>query len=306
MLKHQETNVLSWIGAVLSHGIITLLAIGIAFTLPVAAQYILYQWWPRVETDSHLLLTTETVVASMLVVLFNLAKVSWDNRRFVGSARVASLVHARSNESWLSRWRSASLFRRLPAARDAYVMTVTGYDTFIDRRSLFRAPLATACEIRVMLLNPASDGARRRIDSLPGKNATAQTFAREIEASIGYLGALRKAGKKVTLRFYNHPPFWKLVVLGDHVWVQYCHAGCEIRRSPEYVFAMHRRHPRRGLFVPFFMYFLEKWSEAHHPEFDFDTRQLVYRDREGRELKRLPFVNPLERANAAEDVRRAA
>lgn len=41
------------------------------------------------------------------------------------------------------------------------------------------------------------------------------------------------------------------MVLGDHLWVQYCHDGYEVKDQPEYVFALNRDRPRLGLFVPF-------------------------------------------------------
>lgn len=304
--RNDESHVLSGFGLVISHGLITLLAIGIAFALPVAAQFILYQWWPRVEADSNLLLTTEIGLASFLVLLFNLAKVSWDHRRYVASAKLASLAYARSNTSWLSRWRERALFRRLPVTRDACVLTVTGFDTFVHKSSRFKSVLETAYEIRVMLVNPAGRGARLRVDSLPPGKSDFAAFREEVEASIAYLGTLRKTGKKVTLKFYDHQPFWKVVVLGDHVWVQYCHGGCEIKQTPEYVFSLHHRNPTRGLFVPFYMYFLEKWDEPQHPDFDFDTRELVYRDAAGREIRRSAFPIPAARGDNAVSERQAA
>ena len=45
------------------HIVITLLALGIAFSLPVLAQYILYQWWPMVVSDASLLLASEVSLA---------------------------------------------------------------------------------------------------------------------------------------------------------------------------------------------------------------------------------------------------
>lgn len=60
----------------------------------------------------------------------------------------------------------------------------------------------TAYEIRVMLLNPVSHGARFRVDSLPPGKANHTAFCEETESSISYLRALRKAGTKVTLQFY--------------------------------------------------------------------------------------------------------
>ncbi len=62
------------------------------------------------------------------------------------------------------------------------------------------------------------------------------------------------------------------------------------------MFASNPENPRRGLFVPFYMYFLERWGDSRHPEFDFDKRELVYRDEEGREVRRakLGEVRPPE------------
>ncbi len=289
MLQRKKSHVLSGLGPVIFHGLITALAIAIAFSLPVVAQFILYQWWPRVESNSKLLLITEIVLASVLVLLFNFAKVLWNNRRYVLSAKLASLVYTQSNSNPISRWRERTLFKRLPVTRDACVLTVTGFDTFVHKNSRFGPVLESAYEIRVMLLNPVSHGARLRLGSLPPEKFDHAVFREEIESSVACLRALRKLGKKVTLKFYEEQPFWKVVVLGEHAWVQYCHSGREIKQTPEYVFALHDREPTRGLFVPFYMYFLDKWEDQDHAEFDFETRELVYRDSLGQEVKRLNF-----------------
>jgi hypothetical protein len=280
----------SWgLRQVASHVVITLLALGIAFSLPVAAQYILYQWWPRVAADPNLLLASEVSLAASLVLLFNLWRIASENRLKGKVADTAALVYARHRTNWLTRLRERSLVKKLPAVRDAFIVTLTGYDTFADRKSLLREPLQAAYEIRVMLLNPAAGGARKRIDSLP-QGITQQSYVDEIEASIAYLAMLSTLGKKVTLKFYEHEPFWKVVVLGDHLWVQYCHSGFEVKGEPEYVFALNPGNPRLGLFVPFYMYVLEQWSDVRHPRYDFGTRELVYSDAHGRELRRTPFA----------------
>jgi len=50
----------------LSHGVITLLAVAIAFSLPGIANYILNEWWPHVERNPNLLLATEIALAAIL------------------------------------------------------------------------------------------------------------------------------------------------------------------------------------------------------------------------------------------------
>jgi len=278
---------------ILSHGVITMLAVAIAFSLPQAAKYILYEWWPLVERDANLLLATEIGMASVMVLLFNFAKIVWGNRRRVAMAKLTALAYARNERhDWLSRRRERALVKRLSAARDAYILTLTGHDTFVDEASPLRAALKTAYEIRVMLVNPVGTGLRRRIDSLPPE-VTLLSFHKEIEASIAYLAELRKAGKKITLKFYEHEPFWKVIVFGDHVWVQHCHHGYEVKHQPEYVFALQHRNPREGLYVPFYMHFLDLWNQPCHPEYDFDTNELVYRDEAGNETRRAALGVPI-------------
>jgi len=212
-------------------------------------------------------------------------------------ADTASLVYARHRRNWFTRWRERSLIRKLPSSRDACILTLTGYDTFAGADSLLREPLRSAYEIRVMLLDPAARSAAKRINSLPDE-ITQQSYAEEVQASIACLAELRTLGKKVTLKFYDCEPFWKVVVLGDHVWVQYCHSGFEVKSEAEYVFAHNPDNPRLGLYVPFYMYFLEQWSDARHPRYDFDTGELVYCDGSGREVRRARFNGGKARAPA--------
>ncbi|HEX9192154.1 MAG TPA: hypothetical protein VF871_00145 [Burkholderiales bacterium] len=283
---------------ILSHGLVTLLAVIVAFSLPQAARYILYEWWPRVENDANLLLATEIGLASILALVFNLAKIAWDHRRQVATAKLASLVHARNaSGGWLSRRRERALIRQLPPVRDAFILSVTGYDSFVDPRSLLRGVLEKAYEIRVMLVNPVGPGLRMRADSLPPE-VTLLTLQTEIEASVAYLSEQRKFGKKVKLKFYGEEPFWKVIVLGEHVWVQHCHSGFAVRQQPEYLFALRHDEPRHGLFVPFYMHFLNQWNDPRHPEYDFDTNELVYCDSTGTETQRAQLGVPINGAPA--------
>ncbi len=284
---------------ILVHGVITLLAVAIAFSLPGAARYVLFEWWPMVESDPNLLLGSEIVLASILVLVLTLARLSWDNRYIVDMAETAALVYTRKSiRGWASRWREHRLLKRLPAVRDAFVLTLTGYDTFVDTESPLRGPLKGVYELRVMLVNPVGETLRRRADTLP-PDITVLSLQTEIEASIAFLAELRKRGTKVALKFYDQMPFWKVAVLGDHAWVQFCHSGFEISEQPEYVFALQDRNPRQGLFVPFYVYALERWNEADHPEYDFDRNELVHRDAAGNETARAPLGVPINGASPA-------
>ena len=274
---------------IIIHGAISLLAVAIAFSLPAVSRYILFEWWPMVESDPNLLLASEIALASALVLVLNLAKLSWDNRHLVQMARAAALVYTRdADRDWAARWREQRLLKELPAVRDAVILSLTGYDTFVDERSLVHGLLGGAYELRVMLVNPVGEALRRRAESLPPE-ITVLSLQTEIEASIAFLASLRKRGTKVALKFYDQMPFWKVAVLGDHAWVQFCHPGFSVSEQPEYVFALHESNPRQGLFVPFYVHALERWNEPVHPEYDFDSNELVHRDASGNETARAPL-----------------
>ena len=309
MAAHRGTSPHSFLNGlrqVLSHGAVTILAVAIAFSLPGFANYILNEWWPEVESNSNLLLATEIALASVLAIVFNLAAIAWDHRQRVLTARLASLVHARNaGAGWWARRRERALVNQLTTARDAFVLTLTGYETLVAQDSLLRPVIGKAYEIRVMLINPVGQGLRQRAESLPPE-ITVLTLHTEIEASIGALAALRKFGKKVKLKFYDEEPFWKLVVLGDYIWVQHCHSGFAVKDQPEYVFALQHREPRHGLFVPFYMIFLDHWNDPRHPEYDFDTNELVYRDAGGKETGRELLGVPIDVAGVTLPATRAA
>lgn len=277
---------------IVAHIVITLLAIGMAFYLPVAAKYILYYWWPKVEYDSHLLVITEIGFAAVLVMLFNISLIALDGRRSLRMNKIASLVYAREKTGWFSRRGERALRKKFLCARDVSIFSITGYDTFSSENCMLQQPLEHSYEIRVMLMNPNGEGAVKRVKSLSDPESLLETYRRETETSIAYLKKLSAAGKKITLKLYDDPPFWKLVVTGEYVWVQYCHDGYEVKNQPEYVFALQKDYPTRGFFAPFYMYFLDQWNDPRHPEYNLETDELVYRNAEGNEIRRVAFGPP--------------
>lgn len=303
MRKLNANGLFSSMRQILAHGIFTVLAVAFAFSLPSIARYILYQWWPRMESDANLLLATEVLFASAILLVFNWVRIALENRRLLQVAMMAGLVHARkpvlpapgddAPRKADDRRREQRLIERVGMARDAFILSPTGHDTFIDPASVFRPALEIAYEIRVMLLNPYGEGIRQRVNAMPDQ-ITLLSFHGEIEASVAYLTELRKRGKKVHLKFYNPEPFWKVVVLGDHAWVQHCHSGLEVRQQSEYVFALQPHDPRSGFFVPFYAYVLNQWNSRSHADFDFDTQELVYRDNNGNGVRRAPLRLPAQ------------
>ncbi|MDD5247340.1 MAG: hypothetical protein PHY45_00040 [Rhodocyclaceae bacterium] len=293
----------SSLGHIATHAGITLLALGIAFSLPQAATFILFNWWPKVRDDTQMLVVTEISFAAMLVALLNLAKLAWRYRQAAQTSAIASLVYAREGDGRLSRWLKDNLLRDLPWKRDLTIMAVTGYGTFAALDSALKDLLADCYEIRVMLLNPYGPAADAYAASHADPEAILADIRREACASVACLRRLQGMGKNVALKFYDEPPFWKLVFAGEHVWVRSCHGTRDIAKHPEYVFALQPEKPNRGFFPSFYTYFLNQWNDPRHPDYAFDTGDLVYRDGKGAKLRRVPFPDQeapcLERAPAA-------
>ncbi len=272
-----------------SHIVITLLAVGIAFSLPSLAAYILFNWWPKVEGNSQLLMITEIGFATVLVLLFNISKIAWDGRRSMHMNKIASLVYAREERGWMSRRKEREMRKLIANVRDIYIMSITGNDTLSSENTDLQKTLDMAYEIRVLLANPYGKGIASRSLSSDDPEAMLKTHRQETEASIAYLRKLADAGKKIKLKFYEEPPFWKLVVTGEYVWVQYCHIGQEVKTQPEFVFGLQHDNPQRGFFEPFYKHYLDQWKDPMHPEFNFETGELIYRNSEGNEYQRTAF-----------------
>lgn len=268
------------------HVAITLLAVGIAFALPPFAEYILYSWWPQVRDDSQMLLFTEIAFAAVLVVLFNALSLALHYRRKARMSGVAALVHAHEQSDWFSRREKRNLLRRLPWKRDVAIMAVTGYGTFSAADADLRHVLQDCYEVRVMLMHPDGAGARAYVATHADPPAALAGLRREFAASLDYLRALHAAGRQVALKLYDEAPFWKLVFTGEHAWVRCCHDCRDFGRYPEYVFALQAEKPARGFFPAFYTYFLNQWNDPRHPDYSFESDELVYRDADGREARR--------------------
>jgi hypothetical protein len=289
-LNKQRDSFSHALSHIASHAGVTLLAVGIAFSLPILANYILFTWWPMVLEDSQLLLINEIIFAAVLVLLFNLLLKAREARRSHRMARLASLVHAGHDDSPMTRTAQRELLERISGTRDVSVMSVTGYDTFVSEKRNLRRIVDDCYELRVLLLNPYGPGALRRAQSLGGADAMLESYQREAAATVERLAGLVAAGKQVTLKFYDDAPYWNLIVTGEHVWVQYCHDGQELKAQPEYVLALNKDSSAHGLFPAFYVHFLNHWNDPRHPQYDFVSQQLVYRDVRGNEVKRVPFL----------------
>lgn len=271
---------------VLFHAFVSVLAIAIAFSLPTVASFVLYEWWPRVTASAKLLMVTELGLAAMLVLLFNALHLAWEGLRVKRLNDIAALVHVR-RDAEISSKRAAR--KIAPAARDALIVSVTGFHTFASEGAPFHDLVGRCFETRVLLLNPFSEGARERIRSLADPVEADMLYRQEIGESIAHLKALSDSGRRVSLKLYDRAPFWNVVVAGEQAWVRYCHDGYPLRSQPDYVFALRRDQPTQGLFPAFCMYALDQWNDPAHAEYDFATGELVHRSPDGAEVSRAAF-----------------
>lgn len=172
-------------------------------------------------------------------------------------------------------------------ARDVLIVSSTGFRTFVDPQGDFHSVLQGCREARIMLLNPQSEGARVRAMSMLNPGVTPGRLSEQIKKSIDFLKGLKAAQKNIKLKLYDDPPFLKLAILGDYIWMKHYHPGIDVQEMPEYVFA-HDQNPGT-LYAPFYQYFLMRWNDSHIPEYDLDTDELVYRDTSGNETRREKF-----------------
>jgi hypothetical protein len=131
-----------------------------------------------------------------------------------------------------------------------------------------------------------------RVKSLSDPDITIERFREQIGKSVLFLKGLKDIQKNIKLKLYNDPPFLKLVILGDYMWIQYYHTGLDVQRMPEYVF----KHDQNlgSLYLPLYHYFLTQWNHPDIPEYDLESDELIYRDKGGNEVKREKF-DDLER-----------
>ena len=69
--------------------------------------------------------------------------------------------------------------------------------------------------------------------------------------------------------------------------MQHYHTDLDIQEMPEYVL---RHNPNdHGLYTLCYQYFMQRWERTDIPEYDLETDELVYRDKNGTEVRRERF-----------------
>ncbi|MCX5723748.1 MAG: hypothetical protein NTX84_04355 [Nitrospirae bacterium] len=270
----------------LYHIVVVALSAGIALLLPAGAKQFL-SFWARVEHDKLSLIAVEMTVAILLIVCLNYFHRSRRDRVLAAMATGAGLVSFFPHRTRGAQQRIEQLKEEQGTGRTISVIGSSGHSTFVDQVGGLSSVLDKCLGARIMLVNPYSQEASARILAINHPEFTLDTFREEVRHSIQLLKRLKAMGKDVKLKLYSDSPLIKLVILGDYLWLQHYHADLDVQTMPEYVL----RHNRKdhGLYTLYAHYFVQRWESAEIPEYDFETDELVYRNRAGNEIRRERF-----------------
>jgi hypothetical protein len=268
------------------HVVVITLSTGIAWSLPAIARAFLAQW-AKLEHDHVFLLTVEVTVAVTLILLFNFIGRSLSDRKLTRIAMEAGLVSFFPHHNRHAERKIRELRERHGLGRTILAIGSTGYGTFVDNEGELHAILEKSLQANIMLMNPYSEEARLRALSLAQAGAPPPRFHEELTETLRLFRRLRAAGKVVKLKLYSDRPHVKMVILGDYLWLQHYHTGIDVKSVPEYVFQYNLKN--HGLYTLFSQYFMKRWENPDIPEYDFDTGELVYRTKSGKELRRESF-----------------
>ena len=274
----------------LSHVVMVGLSAGLALSLPLVVRFVTKKfllYWSRIGNDKLFFLSVEIILTLGFIFLSAYIRKSWKDRKLSNMARAAGIVFVTPAKGFFLKRRIKRLKEDQGIARDVMILSSTGFRTFADPKSELHQVIQTCRKAKIMLLNPNSEGAIVRTKGIPDPDVTPEIFGEQIRKSIAFLKLLRSAQKNVRLKLYSNPPFLKMTILGDFIWLQHYQPGLDVQRMPRYVF---KHDPNIGsLYFPFYQYFLGKWNDPDIPEYDLETDRLIYRDRKGNEVRREKF-----------------
>jgi len=270
----------------LYHIVVVALSAGIALLLPAGARQFL-SFWSRVEHDKFSLIAVEMAVAVLLIAGLSYIHRSMRDRALAAAATGAGLVSFSPGRAPSAARRIKELKEEQGTGRTIMVIGSSGYSTLVDQVGDLSSVLDKCLGAKILLVNPFSQEATTRIEAIGHPQYTLATFREEVRQSIEFLKRLKAMGKAIKLKLYSDPPLVKMVILGDYLWLQHYHADLDVQTMPEYVL----RHNRKdhGFYTLYAHYFEQRWESAEIPEYDLETDELVYRNKTGGEVLRVPF-----------------
>jgi hypothetical protein len=275
---------------VLYHIVMVGLSTAFVLSLPMTVRFIAKKFlicWSLIGNDKIFLISVEMILTILFLLFSTYLRKSWKDRKLSNMARAAGIVFVTPAKGFFAQRKIRKLKERQGLARDVLVISSTGFRTFVDPKGELHQVIQNCREAKIMLLNPKSEGATVRAKSIPHPDVTPESFEEQIRKSIHFLKALKAAQKNVKLKLYPDPPFLKMTILGDYIWLQYYQTGLDAQMMQEYVF---KHDPDIGsLYLPFYQYFLGRWNNPEIPEYDLETDELIYRDIDGNEVRREKF-----------------
>jgi len=248
----------------------------------IAEKFLIY--WSLVGNSKAFSISLEMIITVLFLFFTTRLCKNWKNRKLSKMAEAAGLVSIIPSKGFLTKRKIKILKQKQGHSMDVMVISSTGFRTFVDPQGELHQHLKNCQKARIMLLNPTREGVTVRAKSIPDPEITPEIFADMIKKSIDFLRNLKATQKNIKLKLYPDPPFLKMAILGNYIWLQQYRAGLNGQTNPKYVF---KHDPDTGsLYLPFYQFFMERWNNPEIPEYDFETDQLIYRDRGGNELRR--------------------
>jgi hypothetical protein len=275
---------------ILYHIAVVILSAAVALSLPFTARFMAGKflgYWALIENEKIFLISIEIGTAVLLILFFNFVVKNFKSRKLSGIADEAGLYAVGRSSGLIDRTRIRKLKEKQGSGRNIMLMGSTGFTTFVDPSGDLHQIVRNCRGAKIMLLDPSGQGAGLRARSIASPDITVERFHEQTVKSIHFLRILKDAGKDVRLKLYSEVPLLKLAILGDYVFLRHYHHGVDVRRMPEYVFR-HGGGPG-CLYNVFYQYYLDRWHDAAVPEYEFETDELVYRDRAGNEVRREKF-----------------
>lgn len=272
------------------HMVVVLLSATIALSLPYIVQFMaknFLTYWTIIGNEKVFLIMVEMTLAIFLILISHYIRISWKDRKLANMARNSGLLFVSLTRGLFTRRKTRKIKEEQGFGRDIMLMCATGFNTFVDPKSDLHEVVRQCREAKIVLMNPEESEVRQRSKSIPDPDFSPTQVTQEVIESIHFLKELQLVKKNIKLKLYQDPPFLKLEILGDYLWMQYYHMGLNVRIMPEFTF-QHNQNPG-SLYKPFYQYFLTSWYHPDIPEYDFITGELIYRDLAGNEVKRAKF-----------------
>jgi len=168
---------------ILYHVGIVAFSAALAMSLPFIATYLAQKFllfWSFTWNEKKFLFSIEVVLAVSLIIFSNFVVRSLKDMKLAKMARAAGLVLVTTNKGYLARRRIRKLKAGQGFARDIMAIGSTGFRTFVDSKGELYQVIQNCREAKIMLLNPDSEGARRRASSILAPDITPEIFGEQI------------------------------------------------------------------------------------------------------------------------------